>query len=125
MTYVQNITDGSRGRIRTYDQSVNPDWVGTLRLSYVFELSRRLRMRRADFPRFDFELAAHCLGAIVILFRPHQSPWPVFSRELSADFVGPIVTDESILKIIRVADVETAFRVLKNVNCKHGSWLQR
>jgi hypothetical protein len=36
MMYVQNIIDGSRGRIRTYDQSVNPDDVGTLPLSYVF-----------------------------------------------------------------------------------------
>jgi hypothetical protein len=31
---------GSSGRIRTYDQSVNPDEVGTLPLSYCFIFSR-------------------------------------------------------------------------------------
>ena len=40
---------GSSGRIRTYDQSVNPDCVGTLSLSYAFNLSRRSRISRADF----------------------------------------------------------------------------
>jgi hypothetical protein len=33
---VKNLSFGSSGRIRTYDQSVNPDGVGTLPLSYVF-----------------------------------------------------------------------------------------
>ena len=28
--YTQNMEIGSSGRIRTYDQSVNPDFVGTL-----------------------------------------------------------------------------------------------
>ena len=40
---------GSRGRIRTYDQSVNPDSVGTLPLSYAFVLTSRSRIKRADF----------------------------------------------------------------------------
>ena len=40
---------GSSGRIRTYDQSVNPDCVGTLPLSYDFNPSNRIRIERADF----------------------------------------------------------------------------
>ena len=40
---------GSSGRIQTYDQSVNPDWVGTLPLRYSSNPSRRVRIRRADF----------------------------------------------------------------------------
>ena len=40
---------GSSGRIRTYDQSVNPDCVGTLPLSYDSKFSNRVRIRRADF----------------------------------------------------------------------------
>src|SRR5947207_12721414 len=40
---------GSSGRIRTYDQSVNPDCVGTLPLSYALTFGRCSRIRRADF----------------------------------------------------------------------------
>ncbi|SRR6266487_3320659 len=40
---------GSSGRIRTYDQSVNPDSVGTLPLSYDLNPSNRIRIKRADF----------------------------------------------------------------------------
>jgi hypothetical protein len=40
---------GSSGRIRTYDQSVNPDSVGTLPLSCALDFSKRSRIRRADF----------------------------------------------------------------------------
>ncbi len=39
----------SSGRIRTYDQSVNPDSVGTLPLSYAFVLTSRSRIKRAEF----------------------------------------------------------------------------
>src|SRR5207247_5104559 len=42
---------GSSCRIRTYDQSVNPDSVGTLPPSYLFNSSKRSRIRRADFQR--------------------------------------------------------------------------
>src|SRR5262249_48250687 len=44
-----DLKNGSRGRIRTYDQSVNPDNVGTLPLSYVFNPSSLSRIKRADF----------------------------------------------------------------------------
>ena len=37
------------GSIRTFDQSVNPDCVGTPALSYIFTFSRRSRISRADF----------------------------------------------------------------------------
>jgi hypothetical protein len=40
---------GSSGRIRTYDQSVNPDSVGTRPLSYAFLWTSRSRIKRADF----------------------------------------------------------------------------
>ena len=50
---------GSSGRIRTYDQSVNPDCVGTLSLSYMFKLTRRSRIRRADFQDLISRFATH------------------------------------------------------------------
>jgi hypothetical protein len=51
-----------------------------------------------------------------MFFRPDQSPRPVFSCEFSTDFIGPIVTDDSISKIIGVADVELTFWILENVD---------
>ena len=60
-----------------------------------------------------------------MLFRPDQSPRPVFPREFSADFVGAIMASDSVSEIIRVADVEVTIRVLKNIDPKHSKWLQR
>ena len=54
-----------------------------------------------------------------MFFRPGQSPWPVFAREFSADFVGAIVTGDSISEIIRVANVKASDWILKNVNPEH------
>ena len=51
---------GSRGRIRTYDQSVNPDSVGTLPLSYAFVSEQPISYQTCRFPVLDFALASHC-----------------------------------------------------------------
>jgi hypothetical protein len=48
-----------------------------------------------------------------MFFRPDQSPRPVFPREFSADFVGSIMTGNSGSKVIRVANVEIPFWILK------------
>ena len=60
-----------------------------------------------------------------MFFRQDQSPWPVFPREFSADFVGPIMTRDPVSEIIRVADVKVTPWILENINPKHLSWLQR
>jgi hypothetical protein len=50
LAQVDTAKNGSRGRIRTYDQSVNPDEVGTLPLSYTSDRwRRRSRTSLADF----------------------------------------------------------------------------
>ena len=54
-----------------------------------------------------------------MFFRPDQSPWPVFPREFSADFVNSIMTGDSGLKVVCVPDVEMALWILKNINPKH------
>jgi len=56
-----------------------------------------------------------------MFFRPDQSPWPVFTREFSADFVGAIVTFNSPLKIIGVTNVKASDWILKNVNPERRS----
>ena len=60
-----------------------------------------------------------------MFFRPDQGPRPKFPREFSTDFVGPIMTGDSISEIIRVANVETSGRILKDVHPEHRNWLQR
>ena len=60
-----------------------------------------------------------------MFFRPDQSPWPVFPREFSADFIGPIMTGDSVFEIIRVANVKEVGRILKDVHPEHRNWLQR
>ena len=52
---------GSSGRIRTYDQSVNPDCVGTLPLSYAFVLNQTIPDQTCRFPALNFALASHCV----------------------------------------------------------------
>src|SRR5437899_2755203 len=47
--YTKNINNGSSGRIRTYDQSVNPVSVRTLPMSYLSNPSSRVCFRRVDF----------------------------------------------------------------------------
>ena len=43
-----------------------------------------------------------------MFFRPDQGPRPVFPRKFSADFIGPIMTGDSISEIIRVANWASA-----------------
>ncbi len=54
-----------------------------------------------------------------MFFRPDQSPWPVFPREFSTDFVSSIMTGDSGSKVVCVPDVEMALWILKNINPKH------
>ncbi len=54
-----------------------------------------------------------------MLFRPDQSPRPVFPGEFSADFVCAIMAGHSAPEIIRVADVEVPLWIFKNVDPKH------
>jgi hypothetical protein len=60
-----------------------------------------------------------------MFFRPDQYPGAVFPRELSDDFVGSIVTRDSIFKIVSVTNVEPTNGILKHVHPEHGQWLQR
>jgi hypothetical protein len=62
---------GSSGRIRTYDQSVNPDDVGTLPLRCSSGAQQTLANDLGRFPRFYFALTAHSTRAIRVFFRPH------------------------------------------------------
>jgi len=52
-------TNGLRLEDVPADQSVNPDPVGTLPLSYSFKSSRRIRMEACGFPRFDLTFSPH------------------------------------------------------------------
>ena len=60
-----------------------------------------------------------------MFFRPDQGPRPVFPRKFSADFIGPIMTGDSISEIIRVANIKDAGQILKDVHPEHKIWLQR
>ena len=60
-----------------------------------------------------------------MFFRPDQGPRPVFPGKFSADFIGPIMTGDSVFEIIRVANVKEVGRILKDVHPEHGNWLQR
>ena len=52
---------------------------------------------------------------------PNELPRTVFPGELAADPVGAIVILHPNRQIIRVADVKSAIRILKNVRPKHGA----
>ena len=60
-----------------------------------------------------------------MFFGPYRKSQPVFPREFSVDFVGPIIAGSSILEIIGVADVEVTLWIFKKVRPEHRSWLQR
>ena len=53
-----------------------------------------------------------------MLFRPDQRPRSVFPREFSADFVGSIMTCNSVLEIIRMADVKPVASILEQYRRK-------
>jgi hypothetical protein len=56
-----------------------------------------------------------------MLFGPDQRPGPILPRELSADFVSPVMTGNPVSEIICVTNVKAPVRVLENINAKHST----
>jgi hypothetical protein len=54
-----------------------------------------------------------------MVFGPDQSPWSVFPGIFPADFVGAIMTGDSVSEVVRVANVELTLWILQDVNRKH------
>src|SRR5438093_1027303 len=53
-----------------------------------------------------------------LLLAPHQSPRPIFSRELSKHAIASIVGEHPCLQIIGMPDVKLLVRILQNVDAK-------
>src|SRR5439155_522381 len=51
-----------------------------------------------------------------LLLAPHQSPRPIFSRELSKHAIASIVGEHPCLQIIGMPDVKLLVRILQNVD---------
>ena len=55
-----------------------------------------------------------------MFFRPNQIPRSVLAGEFVPDFIGSVMTGDSISEIISMTYIETPGWILKNVNPEHG-----
>ena len=116
--------NGSRGRTRTYNPSVNPDWSGlTIEQGLPYPASR--------FRAFDLALTLHGLRTGEMSLRPNQPPRTILSTIGSGNVVRPIVSRHARLQIMGLPDVKSTLRVLQDVyDVGHRkrairNWLQR
>ena len=79
-------------------------------------------------PRFDLLFTSHCCRSARMRLRPDKDPRTVLSSEFAGELIGSVMTANSDIEIIRLADVKTSNCVLEYVNPEHRmlkSWLRR